>query len=107
MKDAEFYKPEIADKMKPRVYYKGLPKKFIAGTVFDPAADEVIIGGTCTLTGADGKKSTASTNHFGDFWFEDLPDGKFKLEIKAGKKAKSFDGLDTAVADINLGDIPL
>ena len=32
--------------MKPRVYYKGLPKKFIAGTVFDPKADEVIIGGT-------------------------------------------------------------
>ncbi|NLT13568.1 MAG: 4Fe-4S binding protein [Clostridiales bacterium] len=106
IKNAEFYKPEIADKMKPRVYYKGLPKKFIAGTVFDPVADEVIIGAELKLTGA-GKTYKGSTNHFGDFWFEDLPDGKFKLEIKAGGKTKSFDGLDTAAADINLGDIPL
>jgi hypothetical protein len=72
--------------MKPRVYYKGLPKKFIAGTVFDPTADEVIIGGTCTLTEADGKKYEAATNHFGEFWFEDLPDGKYNLEIKAGSE---------------------
>lgn len=105
--NAEFYKPEIAEQMKPRVYYKGLPKKFIAGTVFDPIADEVIIGGNCTLTGADGKTCTAATNHFGDFWFEGLSDGKFKLDIKADGKTKSFDNLDTAVADINLGDIPL
>jgi hypothetical protein len=104
---AEFYKPEIADKMKPRVYYKGLPKKFIAGTVFDPAADEVVIGCACTLTGADGKTYAASTNHFGDFWFEDLPDGKFELEIKADGKTKVFSGIDTAAADVNLGDIPL
>ncbi len=106
MANAEFYKPEIADKMKPRVYYKGLPKKFIAGTVFDPTLDEVVIGAECNLSGA-GKTYNISTNHFGDFWFEDLPDGKYKLEIKAGKKSKTFDDIDTAAADINLGDIPL
>ncbi len=43
---AEFYKPEIADKMKPRVYYKGLPKKFIAGTVFAPATTGWVFAGT-------------------------------------------------------------
>lgn len=105
--DSEFYKPEIADKMKPRVYYKGLPKKFIAGTVFDPVADEVIIGGKCTLTEAGGEIYAKDTDHFGDFWFEDLPDGKFKLEIKAGDKTKVLKDLETAAADINLGDIPL
>jgi len=105
--ESEFYKPEIADKMKPRVYYKGLPKKFIAGTVFDPAQDEVVIGGCVTLTAADGNVSKIKTDHFGDFWFENLPDGKFKLEIEADGKTKLFDNLDTAVADINLGDIPL
>ena len=105
--NSEFYKPEIADKMKPRVYYRGLPKKFIAGTVFDPEQDEVIIGGCCTLTAADGNACTATTDHFGDFWFEDLPDGNYKLEIKADGKTKSFKDLDTAVADINMGDIPL
>jgi Fe-S-cluster-containing dehydrogenase component len=104
--NAEFYKPEIADKMKPRVYYKGLPKKFIAGTVFDPVEDEVVIGAECKLSGA-GKTYNGSTNLFGDFWFEDLPDGKYKLEIKANGKTKVIDDLDTAAADINVGDIPL
>ena len=34
---------------KPRVYYLNIPKKFIAGTVYDPVEKEVIIGATCTL----------------------------------------------------------
>jgi Fe-S-cluster-containing dehydrogenase component len=105
IKEAEFYKPEIADKMKPRVYYKGLPKKFVAGTVFDPAADEVIIGAECVLSGA--ASATLKTDHFGDFWFEDLPDGKYKLEIKANGKSKVIDDIDTTELDINLGDIAL
>lgn len=106
MKDAEFYMPEIADKMKPRVYYKGLPKKFVAGTIFDPAADEVIIGGDLKLTG-EGKTYTAKSDHFGDFWFEDLPDGNYKLEINANGKSKVIDGIDATELDINLGDIPM
>jgi len=106
MENAEFYKPEIADKMKPRVYYKGLPKKFIAGTVFDPVADEVYIGAQCTLTG-EGKTHTLKTDHFGDFWFENLPDGKYRLEIIADGKTKVFDDIDVTKLDINLGDIPL
>ena len=102
---AEVLKPEL--NTKPRVYYLNLPRKFIAGTIFDPVEDEVIIGGNCTLTGTDGKTYTVLTNNYGDFWFENLPDGKFKLEIKAGDKTKMFDDLDTTDADINLGDIPL
>ena len=104
IKDAEVYKPELGTK--PRVYYKGLPKKFIAGTLFDPAADEVYIGAECKLTGA-GKTCTLATDHFGDFWFEDLPDGKYKLEIKAGGKTKVIDDIDITKADVNLGDIAL
>jgi len=102
--DAEILKPELGTK--PRVYYKGLPKKFIAGTVFDPEEDEVIIGAKCVLTGG-GQSYELATNHFGDFWFEDLPDGEFKLEITADGKSKVLDGLDTAAADINVGDIAL
>jgi tetrathionate reductase subunit B len=106
---AEVWKPELKNKVKPRVYYLGLPKKFIAGTVYDPKEEEVIIGATCSLTPARGsaKPKAVKTDSYGDFWFEDLPDGKFSLEIKKGKKVKTFKGLDTAVADINLGDIPL
>ena len=49
---AEVMKPEAGTR--PRVHYLNLPKKFIAGTVYDPVEKEVVIGATCTLTAADG-----------------------------------------------------
>jgi len=107
MAKAEVWKPELKAKVKPRVHYLGLPKKFIAGTVYDPAEEEVVIGATVTLKPAAGKALTVATDAYGDFWFEDLADGTYDLQIKSGKKVKTFTGLDTAVADINLGDIPL
>jgi Fe-S-cluster-containing dehydrogenase component len=103
---AEVLKPEL--KCKPRVYYLNIPKKFIAGTVYDPVEKEVVIGATCTLTGPKaGKKATATTDGFGDFWFQGLADGVYSLKIEAkGFAARSFDKLNTE-KDINLGDIPL
>jgi tetrathionate reductase subunit B len=103
----EVWMPELRDKVKPRVYYLGLPKKFIAGTVYDPKEEEVIIGATVTLTPKSGKAQTIETDAYGDFWFEGLADGTYDLEVKNGTKVKAFTGLDTALADINLGDIPL
>ena len=104
----EVWRPELKDKVEPRVYYLSLPKKFIAGTLYDPVEEEVIIGATCTLTeSADGETRTVETDSYGDFWFEGLPDGVFDLEIKQGVKVKSFTGLDTAIADLNLGDVAL
>ena len=47
---------------KPRVYYLNVPKKFVAGTVYDPINKEVVIGATCTLSGNGSKKLTATTN---------------------------------------------
>jgi tetrathionate reductase subunit B len=105
MAKAQVLKPEL--NTKPRVYYLNLPKKFIAGTIYDPVEDEVIIGGVCTLTGEDGETYTVTTNNYGDFWFEGLPDGKFRLEINANGKTLTFDDINTTVADINLGDIPV
>lgn len=104
---ADVWKPELKGKGKPRVHYLNLPKKFIAGTIYDPNEEEVIIGATCTLKPAGGKALVIETDNYGDFWFEDLPDGTFDLEVKSGAKAKTFTGLDTAAADINLGDIAL
>jgi tetrathionate reductase subunit B len=103
---AEVLKPET--KNKPRVYYLNIPKKFIAGTVYDPVAKEVIIGATCTLTGPKAKVYTAKTDAFGDFWFKNLADGSYKLTIDAkGFAPKDYAKLSTADKDINLGDIPL
>jgi len=106
IKEGEYYLPEVSVKTKPRVYYKGLPKKFIAGTVYDPVKDEVYIGADIKLTGA-GKSYDLKSDHFGDFWFEDLPDGKYKLEIKAGGKSKVIDDVDVTEFDLNVGDIAL
>ncbi len=99
---AEVLHPEY--NTKPRVYYIGLPKKFIAGTVYDPGAEEVVIGATLTLSG-DGS-ATAKTDDFGDFWIDGLKEGTYSLKIEAGGKTKTIDKISTA-KDINLGDIPL
>jgi tetrathionate reductase subunit B len=102
---AEVLKPELGHK--PRVYYLNIPKKFIAGTVYDPVAKEVIIGATCTLSGGKGATQTATTDGFGDFWFRGLAGGKYKLTIAAkGFRDKTFTDIDTE-KDINLGEIPL
>jgi NAD-dependent dihydropyrimidine dehydrogenase PreA subunit len=101
---AEVMHPEY--QAKPRVYYLNIPRKFVAGTVYDPKEKEVIIGAICTLS-SNGKKRTATTDGFGDFWFEGLPEGTYKLTIEAkGFKAKTIDKMSTA-KDVNLGDIPL
>jgi len=107
IKDAEVWRPELKDTASPRVYYLNVPKKFIAGTIYDPVDEEVIIGADCKLTDDKGKTYAAVTDAYGDFWFEDLADGKFKLEIKSGKKVKVFDELCTCENDINVGDVPL
>jgi tetrathionate reductase subunit B len=103
---AEVLNPEIGTK--PRVYYLNIPKKFIAGTVYDPIEKEVIIGAVCTLTGPTAsKKANVTTDGFGDFWFHGLADGNYTLTIEAkGFAPKKFEKLNTE-KDINLGDIPL
>lgn len=99
---AEILHPEYG--LKPRVFYLNMPKRFIAGTVYDPEAKEVITGASCTLSG-DGSGSL-TTDDFGDFWFEGLAVGNFSLKIEAGGKTKTIDAINTE-KDINLGDIAL
>jgi tetrathionate reductase subunit B len=105
---AQVWKPELKKEVKPRVYYLNLPGRFIAGTLYDPKQKEVIIDADCTLTEASsGKTFSVKTDSYGDFWFEDLKEGVFDLEIKKGKKKETFKKIDTTTADINLGDIPM
>ena len=98
-------KPETG--MGPKVYYKGIPGRFIAGTVYDPIEKEVVIGAEVVLSGSAGA-TTVITDGFGDFWFKDLGEGQtFDLTIKGdGFADKTFAALSTS-DDINLGDIPL
>lgn len=101
---AEVLNPEFGTK--PRVYYLNIPRKFIAGTVYDPVKKEVIIGATCTLTN-NGNKLTKTTDGFGDFWFEGLEAGTYSLKIESeGFHTRTISSIE-AEKDVNLGDIPL
>ena len=93
---------------KSRVYYKGLPKKFIGGTLYDPKEKEVILDAQCLLTDtASGETFTAVTDDFGDFWFRDLKDDRtFTLVIRKGEKYKTIENIKSD-KDLSLGDIPL
>lgn len=90
---------------KPRVFYRGLPKKFIAGTVFDPEDKEVVIGAKVTVTGEAGTFETA-TDDWGDFWLRDLPDADWTLTIEKGDKKVEMT-VSTTEKDLGLGDIAL
>jgi tetrathionate reductase subunit B len=93
---------------KPRVYYIGIPKTFIAGALVDGATGECLEGAdvTCKDTAAS-TTFTAKSDIFGDFWLDGLDSGKtYDLTIsKPGKTTwtKSV----TLDRDVNLGDITL
>jgi tetrathionate reductase subunit B len=100
---AEVMNPEYGTK--PRVLYKNIPKKFVAGTVYDPVNKEIVKGAVCTLEGKETARK--ATDGFGDFWFEGLDEGVYSLTIEAdGFEAKVIEAISTE-SDINLGDIPL
>ncbi len=97
--------PEL--KTGPRVHYLNMPKQFVGGTVYDPKKEEIIMGAKCTLS-ANGTKLMVETDDFGDFWFEELKEGIYNLEIEAkGFSTKTFNDLSTIGKSVNLGDIPL
>ena len=90
----------------PRVYYRNIPGKFIAGTVYDPEAKEVIIGARVRAING-GKLYMTNTDEYGDFWFKDLAVGVFDVYVEAkGYKTQVFKGLRTREC-VNLGDIAL
>jgi tetrathionate reductase subunit B len=103
---AEPYRPELGQKT--RVYYLNLPKKFIGGTLYDAVKEEVVIGANLTLKDAQsGETFTATTDGYGDFWFNGLKDNRtFSLKMEKDGTTKTIDAISTE-KDVNLGDIPL
>jgi len=102
----EILHPEY--KTKPRVYYLNIPRKFVAGAVYDPEADECLEGATVTLTDSKSQqKLTLKTDNYGDFWFEKLPVSSFNLTLeKEGYLPQEMKDISTE-KDINVGDIKL
>jgi tetrathionate reductase subunit B len=104
---ASLLKPELPTR--PRVYYLNLPKKWIAGAVYDSEADRCTSDATVTATDSQtGQTVQALTDHYGDFWLKDLPEGTYSLLIeKEGYLPKKLGPIDITEMDQNLGDIVL
>ena len=104
---AEPLRPDL--NVKPRVYYLNLPKKFIAGAIFDQEADKCTNGASVTAVNVEtGEKKVTSTDSYGDFWLKDLKDGKYNLLIeKKGYLTQKYGPVDVTTKDVNVGDIAL
>ena len=105
-KTLEVYHPEY--QTEPRVYWKGLPKPWIAGTVIDAVSDEVILG--VSITSMDlfqnGSVTTLS-DEFGDFWIKGMEkDRKYRLEISK-EGYEDFLAVVTTNGDQDVGTVAL
>ncbi|MBO4353176.1 MAG: carboxypeptidase regulatory-like domain-containing protein [Eggerthellaceae bacterium] len=87
------------------VYYKGLPQTFIAATVYDPDAMEIVEGAKVTAVSAEGTYE-ATTDMWGDFWLKEIPAGEYKVTIEKDGKVKELD-VSTLEKDQGLPDIAL
>jgi len=92
--------------VKPRVYYIGLPKPFIAGAVFEPDVDECTEAAKVTaMKAGNGKVYETTTDSYGDFWLRDVEPGEYTLLVeKDGYLPQKMGSVD-ARHDINVGDI--
>jgi Fe-S-cluster-containing dehydrogenase component len=100
----EIMHPEYA--MGEKVTYRGLPKKFVAGTVVYGDVDEVATAVDVVLAG-EGGTVTMKTNGFGDFEFEGLADAAtYTVTVEVPGYAPATLTASTR-KDIYLGEIVL
>lgn len=105
--DLEDLDTEGCERLDPEshVYYRNLPKRFIAGTVYDPEIEEIVEGATVTATSEKGTY-TATTDNFGDFWLRQIPAAEWTVTIEKDGRKKTLQ-VSTVDEDKGLADIPL
>ena len=104
-RNAEILNPELG--LKPRVYYIGLPKRFVAGTALCEKIGEPLENAKITLSNLSTRESiTTNADNYGDFEYEGLEIGaKFSVLIeKAGYQTKLIEPVHTE-KDVYLGEI--
>lgn len=101
--------PEGAERLDEgsRVYYLNLPKRWVAGEVYDELRDEVLIGATVTIQGEDGATRKAETDEFGDFWFRQVPAQKYHVWYEAEGYVTKEGEADATEADAHVGSVPM
>ncbi|MGI6217297.1 MAG: 4Fe-4S dicluster domain-containing protein [Coriobacteriales bacterium] len=92
----------------PKVYYKGLPKRFAAGCVYDPEVNDAVIGAEVTLADSTGSVLARQESDFmGDWIFEQIEPGSYTVSIEAdGYEPIEFD-VDVTEKDMFTGNKPL
>ena len=77
--------------------------------MFDQAADECTEGVSVTATNVEtGEKVKTATDSYGDFWLNNLKDGKYTLLLeKKGYMAQKLGPVDVTEKDTNVGDVNL
>ena len=82
MKNAEVLRPESG--CAPRVYYLNKPKRFVAATVVDLDADEVVIDATAMLQRVSDETvvATMQSDEMGDVFIENVEPDNYYLWIQ-------------------------
>lgn len=93
----------------PAVYYIGLPKTFLSGSVFCDASKDCLEGVDVTLVDkSTGKALVLKTNNYGDFEFEELEKGStYHLAFEAQGYYPITFGDIRLDRDLHLGNIYL
>ncbi|MDR0514081.1 MAG: 4Fe-4S binding protein [Coriobacteriaceae bacterium] len=95
-------------KAKEHLILLNAPQPFVAGTVVDLVADEVLIGARVTLENKlDGSLQVQDTDDFGDFWFKQAEAADYQLYIEAEGYLNRSMGISTTEKDCNLGIIEM
>jgi Fe-S-cluster-containing dehydrogenase component len=103
-KNVEVLHPEFD--LKPRVKYIGIPKRFVAGSIYFKDRDQCAENAKVTLTG-HGIKETVRANNYGDFEFEGLGAAEdFHVKVESSGYVPQSFKVQTQV-DVYLGDILL
>jgi Fe-S-cluster-containing dehydrogenase component len=89
------------------VYYRNLPKRWVAGCVVDFAKDEVVIGAAVDLLLNSKVCASLKTDEFGDFKFEQVEAEKYELKISIEGYATTTIDADARGDDVVLGDLAL
>jgi Fe-S-cluster-containing dehydrogenase component len=102
----EVFHPEFMTQ--PTVYWRGLPKPWIAGMLIDAARDEVIAGATVTVTDLLEPDSVrVQSDEFGEFWIRGLTVGRqYSVDI-VQPGYRPFRAIMTADRDQDMGEVCL
>ena len=105
---AEALVPGRAGADRPRVFYLNLPRRFLAGVVVDPEADEVVPGAKVTAENlATGEVLAAEADEFGDFWFHQVGAAGWRVYAEAEGYLTRVLEASTVDEDRNMGPVAL